>query len=293
MTTQPESNIISKILKDNSLTVDEFAKILEISKSYLYRLEHEDRKPSLDLMEKLAKLSGVTTGMMVDAFDNVNGPEAANIFDGIRRHIDTLRKLRQERSKRLEVEQRNAVLESTVEHKDALLQLHLLQEDVLRKDLSRSERKKEIERLAKLVACIDEFSFEEMAKTFGVSLPLLKSWLKEEKKVFKCMRISDREVMATSPGEAALYLRCSDCKYLESNECDGYGDMKSPDNIITLIAQLETKGITRRDEQADVLKESYGMSNISAHQISEILYRNKVGKKVPEAAYFLEPSTAR
>ena len=296
--TKQKPNIISEILKKTSLSSDEFADMLGISKNYLYRLENGTRKPSLDLLEKLADLSGVSTGTLVDAFHDSTGPEAANFFCCIRRHIDSLSKLRRERSERLEIEQRNvdikqrnAELEYTVEHMDALLELHLLLVKIWKKDhISRDAKKKEIETLAKVVAVSDEFTFDELLIAFDVKRPLLKSWMEAERKVFKCKHISDIEVMATSPSEAALRLRCFDCKNFEWKKCDGYGDMISPDNIISLIAQLEAKGITKRDEQADVLKESYGMSNISAHQISEILYRNKTGKKIPEGAYFLEAS---
>lgn len=296
--TGQKTNIISEILEKTSLSCDEFADILGISKNYLYRLEIGARKPSLELLEKLAALSGVSTGTLVDAFHDSTGLEAAKFFSGIRRHIDTLSKLRRERSERLEIEQRkieieqrNADLEYTVEHMEALLQLHLLIGRIWKKEhISRDAKKKEIETLAKLAVSSDEFSFDELLIAFDVKRPVLKSWMEAEKKVFKCKHIPDIEVMATSPSEAALRLRCFDCENFESKKCEGYGDMTSPDNIISLIAKLEAKGITKRDEQADLLKESYGMSNISAHQISEILYRNKTGKKIPEGAYFLEAS---
>lgn len=289
--TEPKCNIICEIMKKTSLSSDEFADMLGISKNYLYRLENGVRKPSVDLLEKLAELSGVSIGTLVEAFHDSTGPEAAKFFFGIRRHIDTLGKLRRERSERLEIEQRNADLEYTVEHMDALLQLHFLLVRILKKDnISKNAKNKEIETLARLAASTDEFTFEEMLIAFDVKRPVLKSWMEAERKAFRCKHIPDIEVMATTPSEAALRLRCFDCENFESKKCDGYGDMTSPDNIISLIAKLEAKGITRRDEQADVLKESYGMSNMSAHQISEILYRNKTGKKIPEGAYFLEAS---
>lgn len=289
--TKTKPNIISEILKSASLSSEEFAEMLGISKNYLYRLENGARKASLDLLEKLAKLSGVSIGTLIDAFHDSTGPETACLFGGIRMHLDSLRKIRRERNDRLDLVQRNSELEYTVEHLEALLSLHMAFEAILRKEeMTKKEKTREIEDLAKLAACADEFSFDEMLTLFRVSRPLLKSWLEAEKKVFKCKCMPDIEVMATSASEAALRLRCFDCKNFESKKCDGYSDMKSPDNIITLISQLEAKGITRRDEQADVLKESYDMSNISAHQISEILYRNKNGKKIPEGAYFLEAS---
>jgi hypothetical protein len=81
--------------------------------------------------------------------------------------------------------------------------------------------------------------------------------------------------------EAGIKLRCFDCEARVKEDCRGFGESSYPENLFVLISILEANGIYKRNEQAALLRDSFDM-DITPHQLSETLSRQKRGKKVSE-----------
>lgn len=276
----------------------DFARMLGISDNYLYCVERGTRKPSLGLLERIAVISGMPLEKFVrlqsgQEEGEPDGEGEEGLLGGARVYAGVLHKLRRERHARKATEDRNAELERINEHLQIVLHFHMLFEDILcEESLSRGERMQKIQALAKATGRAGEVTFPEMQSTLRVKRAVLRNWLRSEQRIFKCLLIEDREVVATTPGEASLRLCCFDCDYYESRECCGYGEEKRPENIITLVVRLEANGVYNRTEQARILEESYGIT-ISGHQISEIVYRSRYGLKMPEGAFNLESNEGK
>ena len=264
----------------------DFAEQLGISYNYLYRIEKGLKIPSRELLEKISRLIEVPakTLMLDPTLQKIEG----GYFEQARDYMDVLQKLHRERHFRKNLDERNFELERQIEHLTALLYLHLQIEDILLdKDLSQNEKWKKIEALAIITANEGEITFNDMLTAFRIKRVTLKKWLDAAKHVYQCKCLKSRETVAATPGEAALRLCCYDCEHFESLECDGYDNETRPENLIELLVRLEANGIYNRREQCQLLEESYGL-NISEHELSEIVYRYKNGKKLPEGAFNLE-----
>lgn len=283
-----KSGIISRIREKTMLSRSDFARMLGVSENYLYRVETGSRKPSLKMLEQIARLSGISLEKMMDVVIEPDEAGAERTISDARTCLDTITKLRRERRNRMNLEAVNSSQEQAIEHLTALIQLHFRFEDIVCQDsLPRKQRQQKLEELAKTTLEEGEVSFNEIMVILRVKRSVLKSWTKSGKRTYKCLFIEGLEVAASTPGEAAMRLCCFDCKYHESMECTGYGDEKRPENLIALLARMEANGIYNRTEQSKLLEESFGIK-MSAHQIAESVYRHRNGQKVPEGAFNLE-----
>lgn len=280
--------IIRKIREQATLTRGVFAKMLEISENYLYRLESGIRKPGMKLLKRVAKICGVPFEELVDVANEPDEAEAERLCEVARMFIKAVMKTRSEHRSRLDLEERYAKLEYKLGHFAALIHLHLQFEAIIcNESMTRKEKLKEMEKLAKTTAEEGEIAFSEMLVVFRVKRAVLKEWIASAIRVYKCVLVEGREVSACTPGEAALRLCCFECEYFEKGKCAGFGNEQRPENIIELLERLSENGIYTRAEQSRVLEESYGIK-LSEHQISEIVYRDKKGHKIPEGAFNLE-----
>jgi hypothetical protein len=84
-----------------------------------------------------------------------------------------------------------------------------------------------------------------------------------------------------------VLLTCFDCTPHEKGNCSGYGENSNPENIVMLVVMLEANGINNREEQVQILNESYDM-NLTGHQLSDILSKIKHGKRVPKDIFYLK-----
>ena len=288
MTMKPE--IIRKIREKTTLSRSEFADLLGVTENYLYRVESGMRKPSMKLLEAMAELSGVTVRKLTDIAEEPDEAEAERAVSAAHMYIEAITKLRHERHNRKDLEMRNAALEHALEHLWAVVQLHQQFDDIVCQEaLPHRQKQQKLEELAKATAEEGEVTFNEMLAIFRVKRAVLKSWLKSGQRTYKCMSMEDREVIASTPGEAALRLCCFDCEYHESRECTGYGNEPRPENLIALLARMEANGIYNRTEQSRLLEESFGIK-MSPHQISETVYCHRYGHRVPEKSFHLEVS---
>jgi hypothetical protein len=175
-----------------------------------------------------------------------------------------------------------------VSHLRALIDFHTKFEDIQREIAPPNSKIMGLyKELAQMTARENEVSFNEMLLVLKVKRADLRNWLNSEKQAFKCAFAEGAEILASTAGEAALRLRCFDCKTFESGECAGHGNEKRPDDIIELILRLEEYGVLGKAEQAEIITECYG-TPISKHEISEVMYRNSRGLPVPEGLFYLD-----
>lgn len=69
-------NILKKLRQDNNLTQDELAKKIDTSRSNIANYENGKNMPSVDILEKLAKLFDCTTDYLLGKSD-IRNPEKA------------------------------------------------------------------------------------------------------------------------------------------------------------------------------------------------------------------------
>lgn len=280
--------IIVKIREKASLSRAVFAKMLDVTENYLYRVEIGMREPGVRLIKRIAKVCGVPLAELLEVSNDPDEAGAEKLCEVARMFLHAVLSARRERSGRLEVEKLNAKLKHELGHAGVVAHLHLQFEEILcDESLSRKEKLSKIKKLAVTTASEGEVTFSEMLMVFRVKRAVLKEWMASATHTYKCRFIEGREVNAFNPSEAALRLRCFDCEYLEKGTCEGYGDEEHPADIIELLERLSENGVYTRAEQAKVLEESYGIK-LSEHQISEIVYREKKGQKIPEGAFNLE-----
>ena len=66
--------ILKKLRQDNNLTQDELAKKIDTSRSNIANYENDKNMPSVDILEKLAKLFNCTTDYLLGKSD-IRNPE--------------------------------------------------------------------------------------------------------------------------------------------------------------------------------------------------------------------------
>lgn len=67
--------ILKKLRQDNNLTQDELAKKIDTSRSNIANYENDKNMPSVDILEKLAKLFSCTTDYLLGKTDIRNSGE--------------------------------------------------------------------------------------------------------------------------------------------------------------------------------------------------------------------------
>ena len=257
----------------------DFAKLLGVSYNHIQKIETGQREPSLDLLRAISRYTGVPPGAFIEdesAFERVDGPEKVTSL------IELINDLNRERFTIKTLKNRVVELEKLRDH---MLAVNTLQEMficILKQDKSPAEKGKKIASLARSTIRTGEIRFDEVQTTLHLSRRTLKKWLEAEKGEYRCKLFNERTVEATTPMEAGIKLGCFDCEAKACEDCRGYGENNYPENLFILIATLEAHGIHGREEQAQLLRDSFDM-NISAHQISVALSRNKQGKSVPES----------
>jgi transcriptional regulator with XRE-family HTH domain len=282
--------VIREIRERDSIKRGDLANLLGISEHYLYMIEKGYRQPSASLLARIANVIGVP----VETFLSGHEKSDAELGDetvadnGLRTLADLRGKLDRERHVRRESDKRNLELEWTVEHLASLISLHVRFEDIIcQQPLPVTEKMRQLEKLVRSIAHEGAFTFSEMLTILRVKRSILKRWLNSGKQVYRCRLDEGRNVMADTPGEAALRLLCFDCGEFENGECRGYGNEKRPEHLIMLLLRMEINGIYNKTEQSQLLAESYGIE-LTSHEISEIVYKHKNGLKVPEGIFYLD-----
>ncbi|MDR1649894.1 MAG: helix-turn-helix transcriptional regulator [Synergistaceae bacterium] len=264
----------------NGVERSDFAKLLGVTYNHVLKIESGKREPSLALLRKIAKY----TGAPADAFlgdEDESSPESLNGPGRITCLMDLIDDLNRERFTLKSLERRLLEVEKQRDH---ILAVNVLQEKfiaMLRQDMSPVERGKKTAALAREAIRTGEVRFDEVQAALHLNRRTLRQWLESEMGEYRCRLFDDRTVMATTPTEAGIKLRCFDCEAKAKEDCRGFGESSYPENLFVLISILEANGIYKRNEQAALLRDSFDM-DITPHQLSEALSRQKRGKKVSE-----------
>ena len=274
------SELLIGLRSKNGVNRSNFAKLLGISYIHMYMIETGRRKPSLDLLRAISQYTGVPIGAFIEDEDesspeNVHGPVKITSL------MELINDLNRERFTIKALESRVLEMEKLREH---ILAISALQEKfiiILRQELPPVDRGKKIAALARSTIRAGEIRFDEVQAILRLNRRTLKQWLESEKGEYRCKLFDDRVVLATTPMEAGIKLNCFDCEARASEGCRGYGENNYPENLFMLVAMFEANGIYGRKEQAALLCDSFDM-NITAHQLSDALSKQKQGKRVSE-----------
>jgi len=281
------SALISEIRKKRSIRQADFAKRLAVSESYLSMIETGQRMPSLEFIEKLVDATDIPVEKWLSANPHLENKEISYLTRNEAR-MDMKQRLNREHRQRQKAEERVWELEEINEHLMAETRLHEHFEDILcAESLSKSEKIAKLKKLAVLTMEEGELCFDEIQRVLKVERSILRNWLEAEKRPYECRFVDEGRILAFSPGEAALCLRCFDCEAFESGECLGYGNEKRPENIVEILVGLRKNGVYDGASQAQILEKYYGIS-LSARDISNIQYRYKNNLPIPDDVFFLD-----
>ena len=284
--------LLTELRLKNGISRPDFAKLLGISYRHMHNIEAGVREPSLDLLRAISQYTGAPPGAFLEdessfeTLDTMDGTEkAANL-------IELIKDLNRERFTVKTFEKKTLDLEKQREHMLAVIALQEKYIELLRQDKSPIEKGKKIAALARSAVREGEIRFDEVQAILRLNRRKLKQLLESEIGEYRCKLFDDRIVTATTPMEAGIKLGCFDCEARADNDCRGFGENNYPENIFMLIAMLEANGIHNREEQARLLRDSFEM-DISAHQLSVALWRNREGKSVPEDMVNMRPDKRR
>ena len=281
------SGILRKLREQYGMNRSEFAAALGLSYGGLYKYETGVREPSRAFVEKIASLLGLPVNVFF-----AEKAEELDSYGKIPNLLELTNRLNKERFEKKTQAHRIAELEKQNEHLMSILELQTRHVEVLRLDLPKSERAKKLARLARETASSGEIRFDEIAETLRIDRATLRRWLASKKIMYECRLFTEKTVEAYTPDEAGIRLQCFDCESKADEDCNGYGNTGSPGDFFAIIALYEANGINDREEQARLLHDTYDME-LTAHQISEYLSRQKNGKPVPADIINLQPYKRR
>jgi len=267
------SALVREIRRKNSIKQADFAKLLAVSESYLSMLENGQREPSISVVQKLVDV----TDIPVEKWLSINPqPQSEEISCLIRNEVIEIKnRLNRERRERQITDERVWELEQTVEHLLAEIRLREQFVDIVcAESHSRGDKNKKLKKLANLTMVEGELNFDDIQRVLRIERSKLRSWLETEKRPFECRFADGGKILASSPGEAAICLRCFDCKAFESGECTGHGDEKRPEKIFDILDRLRANGVYDSIKQASILEKHYDLV-LSSRDIVNIRYRAK------------------
>lgn len=273
-------------LKDG-IERSDFAKILGVSYNHIQKIETGQREPSLDLLQKIAKYTGVPAGAFIDD-EEESSLETVNGLGKTAWITDVLNNLNRERFKMKTLEKNFAESEKLRYHMLAVIELQEKYIAILRQDISPVERGKKKAALARETIRFGELRFDEVQAILNMGRRHLTHLLESEEGEYRC-GLFDKAVTATTPAVAGIMLRCFDCEAKESEDCRGYGEFVYPENIFILVAVLEANGIYKREKQVAILRDSFEM-DINVRQLADALSKHNHGKRAPEDIVNLKPT---
>lgn len=281
------AKLIREMRKQRSLRLAKFAELLEISEAYLSMLEKGRRQPSLTFIQRLVDMTGIPVDRWL-VISSSNDEAASSGKENVSAAMDIKNRLTRKHRELMKAVERNWELEQANEHLAAGIRLRNDYGEIIGADsLPKIEKLKKLEELASRTMKQGELNFDEILDVLKVNRSMLRNWLEVKKQAYKCRFVGSGEIMACSPGEAALSLCCFDCKELETGECLGHGNEKRPENIAELLDRLRANGVYGGAEQALILEKYYGLP-LTAHDIANIRYRIKNGLPISDDLFYLD-----
>ena len=281
--------LIREIRRKKSIRQVDFAKLLAVSEAYLSMLEKGLREPSLTLIKKLV----IVTEIPVEKWLSIEPlSESEETSCSMRNDVQSVmvikRNLNRERRERQKAEERIWELEQVNERLLAEIYLREHYEVIIcSESINKGKKLENVKKLAILTMEKGELSFDEIQRVLRVERSILRNWLEAEKRPYECRFIDGGQILASSPGEAALCLRCFECEAFEVEECLGYGDEKQPENIIEMLDRLRANGVYDGVSQARILEKYYGLS-LSSNDIANIRYRAKKSLPIPNDVFYID-----
>jgi transcriptional regulator with XRE-family HTH domain len=273
--------LMSKVMIEGSIKRSSFANLLGISSDYLYRLEKGLKTDiKLSLLEKIAGYTGYSAGAFIlgndDSEEKICKPgKAASI-------VEIAGRSDRDRLARIASDEKVQTLEKLTAYLLSYNEFVMRTNAILHKGLPLAEKSKKLAGLARETAAAGAIRFDEIAKVLNVTDSKLSNWLESSKKTYTCRMDGNKTVEASSPDEAAMRFVCFDCENRDKGICGGFGRTYNPKNFDELIFLFEINGIRGRDDQAELLAESYDIE-MPPHEISEMISRKKHGKHIPES----------
>ena len=272
--------------KKRNFTRSHMAKLLDLSSGHYGYLEKGLRQPSTKVIAKLLEL----TGMSSDVFFPTNKSDIKTNPLKIQLHF-------------LEAQQenfnlRNTIFSKEVEIVNANSLIYILDEimnvatNAIRKKYSLDRYKSEIINIAKDAVQKMDIPCDVVCRAFGISFYTLKTWIGQDKLLFKCPFNLFQPIYEFTPERAGENFRCIDCDYLQRRICKGYGIsaqhsiMGNDINIFDIIKDLIKKGITERSEHIRILEERYNFRTTES-TLNEYIRRYEKGENVPDSFKYM------
>jgi hypothetical protein len=238
-------------------------------------------------------MAGMTIDELLEEVPKGKEDDERNLYSGVRIFAEMKDNLKHERANRLKAEKQISEMERANEHLMAGIKLHRRFEDIVRNEaFTKGEKLQKLEKLAILTAGEGRNNFEEIQSVLRIKRSILRNWLRAKERAYGCGFADGGKIMASTPGEAALCLRCFECEPFELGECAGYGNEKRPENIIDMFAKLKANGIYNGAEQSRILTKYYNIP-LSPRDIASIRYRAKKGLPIPDEVFYMDMRKTR
>jgi transcriptional regulator with XRE-family HTH domain len=256
----------------------DFARELDVSKAYVSAIEKGLREPGLDVIGGLVRLTGIPVGEWL--FEKT-ASGSMGLYSDMKNRTDR---------DHLEMRRREDEIWRLEGINDRVMAKIRLYEDVfdILQEYGLSKEEKE-ERFRKLVIrTIREGAlvFAEVQKITRVNRSTIRNWLDVAKQPYECSFAEGGKILASSPGEAGLFLRCFTCMKHEDGYCVGYGD-ECPANIEEMLERLDANGIYDATEQSVVFEKYYDIRH-SAKDIIHIRHKIKNKIHIPDDVYYMD-----
>jgi hypothetical protein len=258
-----------------------------LSNGYYGYLEKGVRQPSTIVITKLLELTNLSS----DEFFPINKSNTqVNPLELQNRFL---------KAQRENLNLQIIILSREVEIANAKSVIYILEEimnvakNAIQKKQSIDKYKNETIKIAKKAIQM-EIPCEIVCRAFGINIYTLKTWIGQEKLLFKCRFDLFEPLYAFTPERAGEEFRCIDCVHSQNENCEGYGlsiqhNISNSDkdyNIFSIIENLINKGITERKDQLRILEKKYNFKTTEA-TLSEYIRRHNKGEYVPDSFKYM------
>jgi transcriptional regulator with XRE-family HTH domain len=273
--------------KKQNITKSQMAKLLNLSNGYYGYLERGIRQPSTKVITKLLELTNLSSEEFFPINKTsmkVNPLELRTRF--LKAQRDNLNLQKVILAREIEIANDKSIIYILEEIMNAAI-------NSIRKRHSIDKYKNEIINIAKKAIQMD-IPCDIVCRAFGINIFTLKTWIGQEKLLFKCRFDLFEPITTFTPERAGEEFRCIDCIHLQSGNCKGFGisiqhSISNSDkdiDIFNIIENLKKKGITERRDQLLILEKRYNFKTTEA-TLNEYIRRHNKGQYVPDSFRYM------